>query len=381
MTTKVVHWKLSLRILLLLGSALLALLFLQQAMAARTPSAVTIEGRLHIVQSGENLTSIAESRDFDEMALRHLNGMEADQTVWAGQPLLMPPAHTPGPALSGANSLHRVTKGETLHSIAVQYGLHPVELAHMNQMAPNDILYVGREIRVPSIDNWARLLDRGYMQQFQQYVVRDHETPISIAQQFGTTEDLLRIFNALSPTDVPAAGTVLALPPPEWPSIMHLDGMTSTSLGQLIRLKEKWIEIDLGMQKATAYRGMTPIRKMAISSGMEATPTVTGLFRIWAKTVQQDMSLSDQSPNNDLDYVSDVPWVQYFYRDFALHGAYWSSLPGTPSSMGNILLSEADAEWLYNWTTPNSHMQGFEAAAGWVLSATPDAGTLIFIHN
>ncbi len=374
-----VCWRLPIRILILLVSALLAFLVIQKAMAL-SPSGVTVEGRLHIVQSGENLASIAASHDFDEIALRRLNGIEAGQAVWAGQPLLMPPENTASPSLPGANSLHRVANGETLHAIAVQYGLHPVELAHMNRMSPNEVLYVGKEIRVPSVDNWARLLDQGYMRQFPRHTVLDHETLAVIAQQFGVTEEALRTFNALSPTEMPAVGDPLAIPPPELPGSIQMDFLTPASLGQLIRLKEQWVEIDLGAQKAIAYEGMTPIRKMDISSGKEDTPTATGLFRIWAKTASQDMSLSDRTPD-DLDYVSNVPWVQYFYRDFAIHGAYWTLTAGEPSTTGNILLSEADAEWLYNWTSPNNNTQGFEAEAGWVLSAAPGSGTLFFVHD
>lgn len=381
MTAKFARRHLPIRILLLLVSSVLAFLVMQQALAL-SPSDTTVAGRLHIVQSGENLASIAEAHSFDETALRRLNGIEEGQTVWAGQPLRMPPAITAAPSLAGANSLHHVAKGETLHSIAVQYGLHPVELAHMNRMSPNDVVYVGKEIRVPSVDNWARLLDQGYMQQFPRHVVQEHETPAAIAQQFGIAEEVLRTFNALTPTEMPLPGSFLNIPPRELPSAIQTDFLTPASLGQLIRLKEQWVEIDLGTQKATAFEGMTPIRKMDISSGKEDSPTVTGLFRIWAKTATQDMSLSDRTPDgHDMDFVSNVPWVQYFYRDFAIHGAYWTLTPGAPSSTGNILLSETDAEWLYNWTTPNSSAQGFEAEAGWVLSAAPGAGTLFFVHD
>ncbi len=382
MTAKSARRRLPVRILFLLGGSLLAFLVIQQALAL-SPADSTIAGRLHIVQSGENLASIAESHSFDEIALRQLNGIEADQTVWTGQPLLMPPAVTEGAPLAGANSLHRVAKGETLHSIAVQYGLHPVELAHMNRMSPNDVVYVGKEVRVPSIDTWAHLLDQGYMRQFPQHIVQAQETPASIAQQFGVTEETLRTFNALMPTDMPAPGTALNIPPRELPGVVQMDSLPLAGLlGQLIRLKERWVDIDLDEQTATAFEGMTPIRTMEITSGQEDTPTVTGFFRIWAKTATQDMSLSERSADDyDLDYVSNVPWVQYFYRDFAIHGAYWTLSPGQPSSTGNILLSETDAKWLYNWTSPNNSMQGFEAEAGWILSAVPGAGTLVFVHD
>ena len=50
------------------------------------------------------------------------------------------------------------------------------------------------------------------------------------------------------------------------------------------------------------------------------------------------------------DYVTPgVPHVQYFYGDFAIHGAYWHDNFGTPVSHGCVNVTPADAEWLYNW--------------------------------
>ena len=125
--------------------------------------------------------------------------------------------------------------------------------------------------------------------------------------------------------------------------------------------------------------GMTPVRRMTISSGTSQHPTVTGLFRIWAKTAVQDMSQGSRS-TQEFEFLEGVPWVQYFYQDFAIQGAYWPLQADQPSSNGNVLLHEADAEWLYSWTTPDSH-SGFEVTQGWILGDSPSSGTLVYIHE
>ncbi len=351
----------------LVGVAL-ALLLIRQVVAL-SPEEVTVQGRLHLAQSGENLAAIAEHNGLELNAILALNELDSSDSLWIGQPVRLPAASTNNPGLGALNGIHHVSKHETLHAVALQYGLHPVELAHLNHMAPNEVLFAGQELRVPSLHNWAKMVEQGYMQRFPTHVMQEHETLTRIAERFGITEEELRVFNALVPTDVPPVGAELLIPPPSQRVDFAVDIVNPTSLGQLVRLKEKWIEVDLGTQEATAFMGMTPVRHMPISSGTSEHPTVTGLFRIWAKAAVQDMSQGSRS-TQEFEFLEGVPWVQYFYQDFALQGTYWPLQAGQPSSHGNVLLQEDDAAWLYGWTTPNSH-SGFEVHQGWILVTRP----------
>ena len=49
-------------------------------------------------------------------------------------------------------------------------------------------------------------------------------------------------------------------------------------------------------------------------------------------------------------YQPDVPWVQYFYEDYAIHGAYWHNSFGRPVGQGCINMRVEEAQWLYEWT-------------------------------
>ncbi len=50
--------------------------------------------------------------------------------------------------------------------------------------------------------------------------------------------------------------------------------------------------------------------------------------------------------------LRDVPWIQYFSKGFALHGAYWHDVFGVPRSHGCVNLAPIDARLVFNWTDP-----------------------------
>ncbi|MEZ4515420.1 MAG: L,D-transpeptidase family protein [Chloroflexota bacterium] len=109
---------------------------------------------------------------------------------------------------------------------------------------------------------------------------------------------------------------------------------------------EKWIDVNLTTQTLVAYEGDTPVLTTLISSGQWQYPTVTGEFRTYLKYETQLMS----GYHLGFDYYTpDVPFVMYFYRDFAIHGAYWHNSFGTPVSHGCVNATPADAGWLFNW--------------------------------
>ncbi|MGD2078979.1 MAG: L,D-transpeptidase, partial [Chloroflexota bacterium] len=109
---------------------------------------------------------------------------------------------------------------------------------------------------------------------------------------------------------------------------------------------ERWIDVDVTQQKLVAYQGFLPVFETLVSTGTARHPTVTGQFRIWLRFQSQDMN--GYRLGYDY-YLRNVPYVQYFYQDYALHGTFWHSNFGTPMSHGCVNLATPDAEWLYNW--------------------------------
>jgi lipoprotein-anchoring transpeptidase ErfK/SrfK len=105
-----------------------------------------------------------------------------------------------------------------------------------------------------------------------------------------------------------------------------------------------WIDVNLSEQQIYAYEGDTLVNTFIVSTGLPDTPTVTGDYRIYVKVPLQDMS----GPGY---YLTDVPWVMFFYEDYGFHGTYWHNNFGTPMSRGCVNLSMDDAAWLYNWAS------------------------------
>lgn len=137
---------------------------------------------------------------------------------------------------------------------------------------------------------------------------------------------------------------------------------------------EKWIEVNLNDQMLYAWDGDQLVNEFLISSGIPIYPTITGVFRMWARTPSQTMSGGDPEAGTYYS-LSNVQWVQYFYGEFAFHGTYWHNNFGTPMSHGCVNLTIEDAEWLFNWTFPE-----WDGSSGWIRSTESDA-TLVWVHR
>jgi lipoprotein-anchoring transpeptidase ErfK/SrfK len=89
---------------------------------------------------------------------------------------------------------------------------------------------------------------------------------------------------------------------------------------------------------------------MLVSAGKWA-PTPTGDFRIWIK-LRYTLMHGGSKELHTYYYLPNVPYTQYFYKGFGLHGAYWHNNFGQPMSHGCVNLSIPDAEKLFYWTSP-----------------------------
>jgi hypothetical protein len=114
---------------------------------------------------------------------------------------------------------------------------------------------------------------------------------------------------------------------------------------------ERWVDIDLDAQVLVAYEGVRPVYATLVTTGARATPTATGIYRIWVKFAETDMNgqMGDEAPYS----VATVPWTQFYAKDLALHTAYWHDKFGTPRSHGCVNLSPVDARTLYFWSSPD----------------------------
>jgi murein DD-endopeptidase MepM/ murein hydrolase activator NlpD len=135
-------------------------------------------GRPIIVAPGETLETISRRYGVPVAAIMRANSIVSPAMVHPGQHLVIPrhrgpavdPASAPprlaansrtlpstapvGPprsVLAGASSVHIVAPGETLHSIARQYGKPVLVLAKANNIPPDTMVRVGERITIPDV--------------------------------------------------------------------------------------------------------------------------------------------------------------------------------------------------------------------------------------
>ena len=123
-----------------------------------------------------------------------------------------------------------------------------------------------------------------------------------------------------------------------------------TAKAKVVNLQgyDKWIEVDLTKQTTTAYEHATALKTFVIASGLPGYDTPTGEYAIWLKVRSQTMKGGSKADGSYYN-LPNVEWVSYFYQDYALHGAYWRKVFGVPGSHGCVNMTNADAQWVYNW--------------------------------
>lgn len=140
---------------------------------------------------------------------------------------------------------------------------------------------------------------------------------------------------------------------------------------------EKWIDINVTKQTLALYEGTKAVYATLVSTGEaglsdpeQSTATKRGIYRIHTKHITATM---DSDVVGEEFELRDVPYVQYFDSNYALHGAYWHDRFGIPKSHGCINLAPEDARRIFSWTEPR-------VPNGWHGALLPLKGTVLFVH-
>ncbi|HUN22967.1 MAG TPA: L,D-transpeptidase [Anaerolineales bacterium] len=134
-------------------------------------------------------------------------------------------------------------------------------------------------------------------------------------------------------------------------------------------VKDKHLLVNIQEQSMTAYEGQNVVKTMLISSGRDYTDsggdnygTPSGETNVYLKRPSQHMAGGDLAAGDDYD-LPGVPWVSFFNGGMAIHGTYWHNDYGTPWSHGCLNVSNADAKWVYRWTSPQVKFDEIEEQA------------------
>ena len=150
---------------------------------------------------------------------------------------------------------------------------------------------------------------------------------------------------------------------------------TETPTPTLTAVPEKKVVVYRSQQRLEAFEGEELVFSARVSTGIAKHPTPLGEYRIYVKILKFKME-GGSKDEGTYYYLKDVPYIQYFWKGYGLHGTYWHENFGTPMSHGCVNLSLSDAEWLFNWTDP------VLPEGGSSIEATEDnPGTLVVIQE
>ncbi len=157
------------------------------------------------VQAGDTLASIARRYGVEIAVLIELNRISDPNNLKVGQRLRIPGAGPQNPGTS-PGGVYVVQAGDTLFSIARQYGVSVDRLAAANNIADPSTLYVGQELRIPTATGGST------SGATRVHVVQPGETLSAIALQYGVSTEAIMQANDISDPNTIIAGTQLTIP-------------------------------------------------------------------------------------------------------------------------------------------------------------------------
>jgi len=333
----------------------------------------------HTVQPGDTLFRVALTYGVDMNELARANGISDPTRIFVGQVLMIPGVQpvtaqetAPNPLIATAPITHTVQRGESLGSIARRYGVSVSQLIQANNIANMNRIYAGQvlqiwasDLSVPITESSAQLDPAAIPTQASEiisappqpqpaisevtHVVRQGEYLSQIARNYGVTWTSIAEANNITDPNRIYAGLSLRIPNARASAAAAADGILSNPIPAVGEPGPRWgvgreIVVVLSTQMTYAYEDGMLQRAVLVSTGLPATPTVRGDYKIYLRRESQTMS----GPGY---YLPGVQWVQYFYQGYGLHGTYWHNNFGRPMSHGCVNMTNEDAEWFYRWAS------------------------------
>lgn len=323
------------------------------------------EQTTHIVQPGENLFRIALRYGVSMDTLAQANGIVNQARIYVGQSLVIPGLSpvvendtVANPLIASTPVVHIVQPGESLNIIARQYNTTIEQILQANNIANPNLIYRGQELNIWTAETVTQVIDEALAEEPAPLVEEvalpveaiTHEVQLGehlsqIARRYGISWVTLAEVNGIANADTVYAGQVLTIPAVNADGGVVDMGIITPYFGnapQPTITTGKQIIVDLSDSRIYAYENGQLVRNVVVSTGLPATPTVQGEFRIYHRLEAQTMSGPGYSLPN-------VQWVQYFFQGYAIHGTYWHSNFGQPMSHGCVNLPNDEALWFYEF--------------------------------
>src|SRR5665647_1480090 len=116
-----------------------SLIYPGQILTVPVPNEPPMEGFEYIVQPGDSLYEIAMRYDISLRELIQVNGITAPYIIYPGQSIIIPGVPAPPPPEGG--KIYIVKAGDTLYSIAEQFGVPIDAIIKLNNIPRPDLIY------------------------------------------------------------------------------------------------------------------------------------------------------------------------------------------------------------------------------------------------
>ncbi|KRN07388.1 hypothetical protein FD15_GL002335 [Liquorilactobacillus sucicola DSM 21376 = JCM 15457] len=188
-----------------------------------TSSVANSSNGTYTVKSGDTLSSIAKTFSTSVNSLASLNDISNANYLYVGQKLTVTEtggnsssssvtvaAKTNSPASTTNNGAYKVKAGDTLSSIAREFGTSAIELASLNKLSNANYLYVGQELAVAKSGKSSKTSTKSTSKNTRgAYTIKSGDTLSSIAARYNTTVSKLVAANGISDANYLSVGQEL----------------------------------------------------------------------------------------------------------------------------------------------------------------------------
>ncbi len=212
-------------------------------------------GDVHYVRFGETLGTIADQYGVSTQSIMGHNGLANPDLIYVGQPLIIPGSSPANYGTSaGCASYHVVAMGDTLSGIAYNNGISMQVLMQQNGIYNSDLVYIGQKLCLPGSTTYASNVNN-YQQQpvasnSQYHIVTGGETVSLIAAKYGVNYAEVMRVNNINSAGFIMVGRKLTIPGYQPSTPTHMPGNTQP-------VYEEYYEEHVSYQEYHTY-GDTP---------------------------------------------------------------------------------------------------------------------------
>ena len=169
------------------------------------PYGESIPSTTYTVQRGDTLWNIAKKFNTNVNEIKRLNNLKSN-VLYVGQTLKVPEYYK----AEDTNISYVVKRGDSLYSIARQYGVNVNDLKKINNLT-SDLLSIGQIINIPSSTTIVTPSEDDIINEENTYIVQRGDTLWSISRKFGVSVDDIKNANNLT-NEILTIGSTIIVP-------------------------------------------------------------------------------------------------------------------------------------------------------------------------